>query len=227
MSPSFIRATSFKYCRECLIHSYAGTVRAVTPPVVMSLTGMETPNTLQESQTCVSSSGVDKSAYSATEDPGSISVKELPLCWVLHRGLLRGILLISPVVRTWDRSAKMEGENHTRAWAMLSQHHWTVCPVERSAFLTSLWPLTPEFLPPALCCLLCPAYLSVCPCQSQNSATALVLKLKWHFTQRADSCHEQEQKKAKPAHPAKSLNEMQLLVSCFIDKWPGTEAKAA
>lgn len=75
----------------------AGDVRAVTPPVVMRLNDMETPNTLQESQLCVSSSGVDKSAYSATEDPGSISVKELPLCWVSHWDIRRNLTELSCV----------------------------------------------------------------------------------------------------------------------------------
>ncbi|KAM7396790.1 hypothetical protein PAMP_019802 [Pampus punctatissimus] len=80
---------------ECLICSYAGAVRAVTPPAVMRLTDMETPNTLQESQTRVSSSGVDKSAYSATEDPGSISVEELPPCWVSHQAITRNLADLS------------------------------------------------------------------------------------------------------------------------------------
>lgn len=53
------------------------------PPAVKKLIDMETPNSLQEFQMCVSS-GVDKSAYSATKDPGSISIQELPLCWVSH-----------------------------------------------------------------------------------------------------------------------------------------------
>lgn len=70
-------------------------MRAVTPPAVMRLTDMETLNTLQESKTRVSSSGVDKSAYSATEDPGSISVEELPLCWVSHRAIMRNLADLS------------------------------------------------------------------------------------------------------------------------------------
>lgn len=76
---------------QCLIRSYAAAVGAVTPPAVMRLTDMETPNTLQESKTRVSSSGVDKSAYSATENPGSISVEELPLCWVSHQAIKRNL----------------------------------------------------------------------------------------------------------------------------------------
>lgn len=56
---------------------------------------METPSILQESKTRVSSSGVDKSAYSATEDPGSISVEELPLCWVLHWATMRNLADLS------------------------------------------------------------------------------------------------------------------------------------
>lgn len=59
---------------------------------VIGLTDMETPYTLQESQTRVSSSGVDKSAYSATEDPGSISVEELPLCLGTHRAITRNLV---------------------------------------------------------------------------------------------------------------------------------------
>lgn len=66
-------------------------MRAVTPPAAMRLTDMETQNTLQESKTRVSSSGVDKSAYSATEDPGSISVEELPLCRVSHRAIMKNL----------------------------------------------------------------------------------------------------------------------------------------
>lgn len=58
---------------------------------------METPNTLQESQPCVSSSGVDKSAYSVTEDPGSISVKEVPLCLVSHQAIRRNLAGLSCV----------------------------------------------------------------------------------------------------------------------------------
>ncbi len=50
---------------------------------------METQNTLKESKTRVSSSGVDKSAYSATKDPGSIGVEELPLCRVSHRAIMK------------------------------------------------------------------------------------------------------------------------------------------
>lgn len=56
---------------------------------------METPNTLQESKTRVSSSGVDKSAYSATEDPGSISVEGLPLPWVSHWAIKRNLADLS------------------------------------------------------------------------------------------------------------------------------------
>ena len=67
----------------------------MTPPAVMRLTDMATPNTLQESKTRVSSSGVDKSAYSATEDLGGISVQELPLCWVSHRAVARNLADLS------------------------------------------------------------------------------------------------------------------------------------
>lgn len=67
--------------------SYTGALRAVTAPAVLGLTDMETPNTLQESKTRVSSSGDDKSAYSAAEVPGSISVEELPLCQAWDRSL--------------------------------------------------------------------------------------------------------------------------------------------
>lgn len=95
MSPSFILATEVRYSRECLIRSYAGSVRVVTPPAVMSLTDMETPNTLQESQTRVSSSGVDKSAYSATEVPGSIGDEELPLRWISHQAITRNLADLS------------------------------------------------------------------------------------------------------------------------------------
>lgn len=70
-------------------------MRVVTPPRVMRLTDMETPNTLQESQPCISSSAVDKSAYSATEDPGSISVKEHPLCRVSHQAITRNLADLS------------------------------------------------------------------------------------------------------------------------------------
>jgi len=77
---------------QCLIKSKAGAVRSVTPPAVMRLTDMETPNTLQESKTRVSSSGVDKSAYSATE---GISVGELPLCWVSRRAIARNLADLS------------------------------------------------------------------------------------------------------------------------------------
>lgn len=80
---------------ECLIHSYAGALRAVTSPAVMRLTDKETPNTLQESKTHVSSSGVDKSAYSATEVPGSIGVEELPLWWASHRAIIRNLADLS------------------------------------------------------------------------------------------------------------------------------------
>ncbi len=82
-------------------------------------------------------------------------VSKISHCVGSHIGLLKGILLVSPAVSTLDGSAKSEGENHARVGAMLSHHQQTVCPVERSAILTSLWPLTPDFLPPALCCLLC------------------------------------------------------------------------
>lgn len=56
-----------------------GAQRAVTAPAVLGLADMETPNTLQESKTRVSSSGDDKSAYPATDVPVSISVEEPPL----------------------------------------------------------------------------------------------------------------------------------------------------
>lgn len=95
MSPSSIMATKHRNTAQCLIRSYARAVRAATPPAVMRLTDMETPNTLQESKTRVSSSGVDKSAYSATEDPGSISVEELPLCWVSHWAIMRNLTDLS------------------------------------------------------------------------------------------------------------------------------------
>lgn len=93
--PSFILATKVRYSRECFICSGVGAVRGMATPAEMRLTDMETPNTLQESQTRVSSSGVDKSAYSATEDPGSISVEELPLCGVSHRAIARNLADLS------------------------------------------------------------------------------------------------------------------------------------
>lgn len=56
---------------------------------------METPNTLQEFQMRVSSSGLDKSAFSATKNPGSIDVEELQLRWVLGLVMWRDLAEVS------------------------------------------------------------------------------------------------------------------------------------
>lgn len=77
---------------------HTGAQRAVTAPAVLGLADMETPNTLQESKTRVSSSGDDKSAYPAADVPVSFSVEEPPAvtglgsvyCRELRRSLLRG-----------------------------------------------------------------------------------------------------------------------------------------
>lgn len=84
----------------------------LTPPAVKKLIDMETPNSLQEFQMCVSS-GVDKSAYSATKNSHCVGSRI---------EFLRGVLQIFPAVSTWDRSAKRQGKSHSRVWAVLSQH---------------------------------------------------------------------------------------------------------
>lgn len=138
---------------------------AVTLFAVKRLIDMETPNTLQESK-CMFHQVVLRSQHILPLRVLGVSMSKNSHWVGFGVGLLPGVLLISPVVR----SAKTKNENHSRVWAFLSQHLWTVCPVERSVVLTSPWPLTPDVLPPALCCLLCPAYLSVCPSHSETAS---------------------------------------------------------
>lgn len=131
-SPSSIGAIRMR--QRFFICCHAGAERAATPPGVMRRTDVETQNTLQESKTRVSSSGVDKSAYSAPEDPGSVTVGGLPLATWRIGGILPG----RPVARSRGR-CWLERRARTRpgVWPVLSQHHQTVGPVERSAILTS------------------------------------------------------------------------------------------
>lgn len=110
----------------------------MTAPAVLGLADMETPNTLQESKTRVSSSGDDKSAYPATDVPVSISVEEPPL-WP-GISLLQG----APPDRSSPDTVGGPGGSATLATPQTSHPHREV------GHSHSMCPLTSDFLPTAL-----------------------------------------------------------------------------
>lgn len=151
-----------------------------------------------------------------------VSVSKNPHCVRSCIGLLRGILLISPVVSTSDRSAKPEGENRhqslgsVKSTSLNSLSCWEVSHPHFPVTSDS-WFLASSTVLSALSCL------SVnLPVLFPNSTTNPTLSV----TEMQIFAMNKNRKKL-TAHLVRSLNEMQLLVSCSVDKWPGIEAKAA